>query len=45
MYTVQATSRAGAKGLSLTVLQPEEEKKSPTLKRVGIKFSPFLKAL
>jgi superfamily II DNA/RNA helicase len=38
------TARAGAKGLSLTVLQPEEEKEIADFeKELGIKFSPFLK--
>jgi ATP-dependent RNA helicase DeaD len=38
------TARAGAKGLSLTVLQPEEEKEiSDFEKELGIKFTKFKK--
>lgn len=38
------TARAGAKGLSLTVLQPEEEKEIVDFeKELGIKFSKFSK--
>ncbi|MBU0942063.1 MAG: DEAD/DEAH box helicase [Bacteroidetes bacterium] len=38
------TARAGAKGLSLTVLQPEEEKEIVDFeKELGIKFSKFKK--
>lgn len=38
------TARAGAKGLSLTVLQPEEEKEIADFENeLGIKFTPFKK--
>jgi ATP-dependent RNA helicase DeaD len=38
------TARAGAKGLSLTVVQPEEEKEiSDFEKELGINFTPFKK--
>lgn len=39
------TARAGAKGLSLTVLQPEEKAEIPEFeKALGIQFTPFKKA-
>jgi ATP-dependent RNA helicase DeaD len=43
LYRSGRTARAGAKGLSLTVLQEEECKKLPTLKRTGNQIHEFKK--